>query len=97
MAAVARTVLGRGQKLTRTTTAAATEDVWTLTSNNLMGLYYVQIQPTTFGVLYHSVAGQTATDGFPVAAGQTFTIAVTNGVPFYVGGTGAGTCDAVVL
>lgn len=97
MAAVARTVTGKGQKLTRVTTAAAQEDVYTLTSTNLMGLYYVQIQPTTFGVLYHSIAGQTATDGYPVAAGQTLTIAVTNGVPFYLGGLGIGTVDCLVL
>jgi hypothetical protein len=36
---------------------------------------------------YHSVAGQVATDGFPVAANQSITLSFQDGDVFYVLGT----------
>lgn len=107
MAAVARTVSFRGQKLARQATST-TEDAYTLTKPapsasvftalDGMGVVFVQLLPTTVGILYHTTSGSAAADGFPIAAGQSFTIPVTLGTPFYiVAASGTGTLDMVVL
>lgn len=107
MAAVARTVSFRGQKLLRQATST-TEDAYTLSNPTTPGadftalrgngVVFVQLLPTTVGILYHTTATTAAADGFPIAAGQSFTVPVTLGTPFYiVAATGTGTLDMVVL
>jgi hypothetical protein len=107
MAAVPRTVSFRGQKLARQATST-TEDAYTLSlpapsaggfsALNGMGVVFVQLLPTTAGILYHTTATAAAADGFPIAAGQSFTVPVTLGTPFYiVAAAGTGTLDMVVL
>lgn len=107
MAAVARTVSFRGQKLARQATST-TEDAYTLskptatafgfTALEGTGVVFVQLLPTTVGILYHTIATTAAADGFPIAAGQSFTVPVTLGTPFYiVAATGTGTLDMVIL
>lgn len=107
MAAVARTVSFRGQKLARQATSV-TEDAYTLSNPTTAGADFtalrnvgaisVMLLPTTAGILYHTTAGSAAADGLPIAAGQSFVVPVTPGTPFYiVAASGTGTLDMVVV
>lgn len=46
---------------------------------------------------YHSLVGQVATDGYPVAANQAITLTFQDGDVFYVLGTAAAVLHAVVV
>lgn len=93
MAAVARTVSFRGQKLARQATSTV-EDAYTLTLPTTAGadfcalrgtgVMFVMLYPTTVGILYHTTSGQAAADGQAVAAGQTLIVPVIPGTPFYI-------------
>lgn len=110
MAAYTINAIKRGTKIPRVTTVNAQEDTYTLNCGPGAagpgqpfgpgmpgGRAVIQILPLAFGVLYHSVAGQTATDGFLIPAGQAFNMTLNSGDSFYLGGTGAGTVDIVVI
>ena len=107
MAAVARVVSFRGQKLTRQATST-TEDAYTLshpttpgadfTALRGMGPVFVQLLPGTVGIFYHTTVALAASDGIAVAAGQTLTVPVTLGTPFYIVAQSAtGTLDLLVV
>lgn len=90
----------RGQKLPRETTST-TEDTYTVVLPATVGAnqFNLQIQPSTSGVLYFdgTAAGQTQTNGWPIAAGGTLTIPVGNGTKFYLSAVTSGTVDFLVL
>ena len=97
MAAVAITVTGINQKVTRNTQVAAQEDAWTITgigSNTPMILYF---RPTV-DTFYHSVAGQAAADGYIVRAGMCHPVLVTSSTAFYLRPVStAGTVDCTII
>lgn len=99
MTAVNRTATAKGQKLLRQATSV-TEDTYTITLANPTGAtgFSLQLQPSTVGVFYHTTSGQTQADGYPIAAGATFTIPLGTNTVFYISAQSAtGTLDLVVL
>lgn len=84
MAAVNITVTGFGQKIARNTQVAAQEDAWTITAPSLLTTdIYLMIRPSV-DCFYHSVSGQTATDGLPIPGGGYFPIKLGVSTVFYI-------------
>lgn len=89
----------RGQKIARQTTST-TEVGYAVTAlcNDPGAQLYLQIQASGAALYYHTTAGSAAADGYPIAAGQPFTIPLGNVTMFYlVAQAGTGTFDAIVL
>lgn len=57
--------------------------------------FKMSLVPSGTTMLYHSVAGQSQTDGQPVAAGGVLTLIVQHGDILYISGLGAGTLDCI--
>ena len=99
MASYTPTAGFRGQKITREATSTV-EDTYTVTSsvNDGGAQLNLQIVPSGVGVFYHTTAGLTQTDGYPIGAGQPFTIPLGATTKFYLSAqSGTGTVDFVVL
>lgn len=100
MANYTLTITGRGQKLTHETTST-TEDTYTVVApapDAGAGPFYIQMIATTAGIFYHTTAGSSQADGFPIAAGTPFSIPVGNGSVFYLSAqVGTGRVDFVVI
>jgi hypothetical protein len=99
MAAVNITVTGLNQKIARNTQVAATEDVWTITSQNFgTNVPLLCVRPSV-DTYYHTTSGQTATDGWIIKAGQVLPVRIASTTTvFYLRPVStAGTIDCVVV
>jgi len=104
MAAIARAVSFRGQKLTKQATST-TEDAYTLSIAQpafgcpaIIGVMVVSIYVSGNNALYHTSAGLAATDGQLILAGTAFNVPVTDRTPFYlVSAVGVGAIDLTIL
>ena len=85
------------KKLPRQTITSGTDLVWTADIVPPKTQCYVQFVPSV-AAYYHSTADAAATDGYPIPAGEPFTLLIWNGLTLYFRTqSGSGSLDAVVL
>lgn len=99
MATIPITITGLNQKIARNTQAAATEDTWTITSQNFATNVPLLCVRPSVDTYYHTTAGQTATDGWIIKAGQVLPVRCASlTTTFYLRPVStAGTIDCVVV
>jgi hypothetical protein len=86
-----------GQKITRQTIGATSEIALTVRTSRQSGTVVLQIVPLA-NVLYHSTAGQAATDGLTVqGASQGLTLPVNADSTFYLYSVAGTTVDILVV